>query len=141
MQAFFTTVKVPFRWTAITSSHSCSVMLKTIRSLRIPAQVTTTSSLPKFSMAVCTICSPPSMVDTDSKHATAVPPAWRISETTPSAREWSAPLPSTLTPGVHHHYLGPFLGHQHGDAPSDAPSGAGYDCYFVLQKIGHTSAS
>ena len=30
------TVKVPLRWTAITASHSSSVMLNTMRSRRIP---------------------------------------------------------------------------------------------------------
>ena len=85
MQACLTTEKVPFKWTAITSSHSSSLMLKTMRSRRMPAQVTTMSNLPKLSMAVWTIFSPPSMVATDSAKATAVPPASRISATTCSA--------------------------------------------------------
>ena len=99
MHACLTTVNVPFRCTAITSSHSCSVMLKTMRSRRMPAQQTTMSRRPKLSMAVCTIRSPPSIVATDSVHATAVPPASRISPTTTSAIDWSNPVPSTLTPG------------------------------------------
>ena len=50
-------------------------------------------------MAVWTIFSPPAMLVTDSKQATAVPPAPVISTTTCWATDWSAPVPSTLTPG------------------------------------------
>ena len=37
---------VPFRWTAITASHSASVMFTSIRSRRIPALLITTSRRP-----------------------------------------------------------------------------------------------
>ena len=49
--ANFVVLNVPFRWTRMTSSHSCSVMLKTIRSRRMPATLTRTSSRPNSSMA------------------------------------------------------------------------------------------
>ena len=97
--AFFTTEKVPFMCTAMTSSHSCSDMLKIIRSRSIPATVTTMSSFPKLSRAVWTILSPPAMVATDSRQATPSPPSALISSTTCWAKDESAPVPSTLTPG------------------------------------------
>ncbi|SVA78938.1 uncharacterized protein METZ01_LOCUS131792 [marine metagenome] len=51
MAACLTMVKVPFKCTAITESHSSSVILKIIRSLKTPAHVTTISSFPKVSIA------------------------------------------------------------------------------------------
>ena len=39
------TVNVPFRWVSMTGSHSSSVMLKSIRSRRMPATQTTPSML------------------------------------------------------------------------------------------------
>ena len=45
-------LKVPFRCTRITSSHSCSDMLKIIRSRRMPATLTRTSSRPNSLIAV-----------------------------------------------------------------------------------------
>ena len=51
-EANLVVLKVPFRWTRMTSSHSCSVMLKTIRSRRMPATLTRMSSRPNCSMAV-----------------------------------------------------------------------------------------
>ena len=49
--ANFVVLNVPLRWTRITSSHSASVMLKTIRSRRMPATLTSTSRRPNSSMA------------------------------------------------------------------------------------------
>ena len=56
----------------MTSSHSASVMEKSIRSRRIPALLTTTWSPPKVSMACRTMAWPPSQVPTSSVLATAV---------------------------------------------------------------------
>ena len=39
-------LNMPFRWTATTASHSASVMLKIIRSRRMPATLTRMSILP-----------------------------------------------------------------------------------------------
>ena len=49
------TVNVPLRWVATTPSHSSSLMLKSIRSRRIPATQTTPSIFPKRSTAVWTM--------------------------------------------------------------------------------------
>ena len=58
--------KWPFRCVWMTASHSSSAMLNTIRSRNIPAGVAAMSSLPNVSSAFLTICSPPSIVATDS---------------------------------------------------------------------------
>ena len=79
------TVKVPLRWVATTGSHSSSVMLKSIRSRRIPATHTTPSSRPYRASAVSTMRCPPAMVEMSSATATASPPAASISLTTASA--------------------------------------------------------
>ena len=47
-------LKAPYRWTLTTLSHSSSVMLKIIRSRRMPAALHRMSSRPKLSMAVST---------------------------------------------------------------------------------------
>jgi hypothetical protein len=60
------TAKQPLRWVLITPSHSSSVMLKIIRSRRMPALLTTMSTAPKLSSAVWTMRRPPSMVATES---------------------------------------------------------------------------
>ena len=56
--------KVPLRCTAITRSHISSVILSNDLSRRIPALLTSTSSRPKASTALCTTLAPPSMVAT-----------------------------------------------------------------------------
>ena len=66
MLACFVVVKCPFRWTAMTESHSASLMLKTMRSRRMPALLMRMSSRPKLSSAVRTMRSPPSIVATES---------------------------------------------------------------------------
>src|SRR5207244_100683 len=81
------TVKWPFRWTATTESHSSSVMLKIIRSFRIPAQQTTMWRSPNVFSAASTIACPPAMVATLSAFATARPPLWFL------ARDYSSSIP------------------------------------------------
>ena len=92
------TVKWPLRCTATTESHSSSLMLKIMRSLRIPAQQTTMCRSPKVFSAVSTIAWPPAIVATLSAFATARPPRASISFTTPSARSLDGSRPSTVTP-------------------------------------------
>src|SRR5438445_353444 len=79
------TVKCPLRWTAITASHSSSVMLKIIRSRRIPAQQSTMCRSPNDLSAASTMALPPAMVATFSALARARPPVFSISLTTASA--------------------------------------------------------
>src|SRR5437870_4653916 len=73
--AWRTQLKVPFRWTAMTASHSSSLMLKTMRSRRMPAQVTSASRRPQVSSAVPTRRAAPSQAATESVLGTASPPA------------------------------------------------------------------
>ena len=54
-EAARTTLNMPLRCTLTTASHSSSVMLKIIRSRRMPATCTTMSMRPHASMACCTI--------------------------------------------------------------------------------------
>ena len=61
------------------SSMLSGVILAKDWSRRNPALLTTTSTVPKASSAVCTIASPPSGVATESWLATALPPAAVIS--------------------------------------------------------------
>src|SRR4029453_10220456 len=67
--------KVPLRWTLMTASHSASVMLTSMRSRRMPALLTRTSSLPNASIAVPTSFSAPAQSLISSGLATACPPA------------------------------------------------------------------
>ena len=60
------TAKAPFRCVLMTPSHSSSVMLKIIRSRRMPALLTTMSMRPKASTAVLTIAWPPAIEATES---------------------------------------------------------------------------
>src|SRR5262252_1096757 len=82
----------------MTSSHSSSLMLKIIRSLRMPATLTTISSLPNSLIATLTTPSPPLTVAMSIRLATATPPAALISFTTSSAGVVGSSLPSTVTP-------------------------------------------
>src|SRR3984885_6547229 len=93
-----TVLKVPFMCTRTTASHSSSVMLKTIRSRRMPATFTSTSSRPKVSMAWRIRPSAASKSATSPLLATAWPPFFVMSSTTCAAGELSCPLPSTDTP-------------------------------------------
>lgn len=91
-------VKVPLRWVATTGSHSCSDMLKSIRSRRMPATQTTPSIRPYAASAVSTTRCPPAIVEMSSATATASPPAASTSLTTVSATELVGSAPSTDTP-------------------------------------------
>ena len=82
----------------MTASHSSGVMLTSIRSRRIPALLTSTSSRPKVSMAVLTSRWAPSQSETSSPLATASPPMVRISSTTSPAGPVEPPVPSTSAP-------------------------------------------
>ena len=82
----------------MTSSHSCSVMLKIIRSRRMPATLTRMSSRPNSSMAVWTRLSAAAKSAMSAPLATALPPASAISATTSCAGPVSCPEPSTAAP-------------------------------------------
>ena len=82
----------------MTASHSSTDMVKTIRSRRIPALFTMTSSDPNESSAVCTRDLEPASSLTSSKCPTASPPAALISSTTCDAGRSSAPVPSHSPP-------------------------------------------
>src|SRR5215472_6781067 len=73
-------------------------MLKTIRSRRIPATLTSTSSLPNSSMACRIIASAAAWSVTSAVLAAARPPASLISLATWCAGPASWPVPSTSTP-------------------------------------------
>ena len=137
MHACLTTVNVPFRCTAITSSHSCSVMLKTMRSRRIPAQQTTMSSRPKLSMAVCTIRSPPS----HGRHRFGASHCGSAGGPDLADHHLSnrlvKPGAVNVDPRINHHHLGAFFGHQLGDPPAHTAARAGDDRYLSFQIVGH----
>src|ERR1700691_3535623 len=92
------TLKWPFRLVVMTSSHSTSVMSKMVAGRRIPAAHTTVSTRPKVSSAHSTTARPPAMVATESKQATASPPALTMPATTSSAGPFDGTEPSTSTP-------------------------------------------
>ena len=96
--ANFVVLNVPFRCTRMTSSHSCSVMLKTIRSRRMPATLTRMSSRPNSSMADSTSFSAAVKSEMSAPLAMAFPPASPISATTSCAGPESCPEPSTAAP-------------------------------------------
>src|SRR6202167_5316317 len=91
-------LKVPFRGTARTASKSSSLMLKIMRSRRMPALLTTILILPKLSVAHSMIRLADLKSETLSKLPTASPPAERISLTTSSAGERDWPVPSKWPP-------------------------------------------
>src|SRR5207247_944908 len=91
-------LKVPFKWTAMTASHSSSLMLKIIRSRRMPALFTRMSIAPNSLTAVSTMRSAAAKSATLSALATARPPRARIASTTSSATRREAPRPSTSAP-------------------------------------------
>src|SRR3954453_17020892 len=83
----------------MTASLSASVMLVNMRSRRMPALLTSTSSPPKFSTAVLINRAAPSKFDTSSPLATASPPMPLISSTTSSAGPVvGVPAPSMSPP-------------------------------------------
>src|SRR5207248_763547 len=81
----------PFKWTAMTASHSSSLMLKIIRSRRMPALFTRMSIAPNSLTAVSTMRSAAAKSATLSALATARPPRARIASTTSSATRREAP--------------------------------------------------
>src|SRR5215469_11359286 len=96
--ACFVVLNVPRMCTRTTASHSSSLMLKTIRSRRMPATLTSTSSLPNSSMACRIMPSAAAWSVTSAVLAAARPPASSISRTTWCAGPASWPVPSTCTP-------------------------------------------
>src|SRR2546427_243109 len=96
------TVKWPFRCTATTASHSSSVMLKIMRSRRMPAQQTTMWRSPKRASAASTIDWPPAIVATLSAFPIASPPRASISLTTACAAALEgSPQGEPLCRGAH----------------------------------------
>src|SRR4051794_35193613 len=83
----------------MTDSKASMLMRWKIASRRMPALLTTPSSLPKESIAVLTILLAGMASATVSKLATAVPPRFLISSATSSAGAALDPEPSAATPG------------------------------------------
>src|SRR6202140_3033869 len=83
----------------MTCSKASMLMRWKIASRRMPALLTTPSSLPKLSVAVLTILVAGIASATVSKFATAVPPRFLISSTTSSAGIALDPEPSAAPPG------------------------------------------
>src|SRR5207249_9100760 len=75
-------LNAPLRWTSSTASHSVSVMLKIIRSRRMPATCTRMSIRPQVSTTWRTIALASSGSDTEPKLAAALPPSFTISSAT-----------------------------------------------------------
>src|SRR6201999_2164974 len=83
----------------MTDSNASMLMRWKIASRRMPALLTTPSSLPKLSTAIFTMRLAGIASATDSKLATAVPPRFLISSTTSSAGAAFEPEPSAAPPG------------------------------------------
>src|SRR4051794_16558299 len=83
----------------MTDSKASMLMRWKMASRRIPALLTTPSSLPNESIAVLTILLAGVASATGSKLATAVPPRFLISSATSSAGAALDPEPSAATPG------------------------------------------
>ena len=126
-EANLVVLKVPFRCTRMTSSHSCSVMLKTIRSRRMPATLTRMSSRPNSSMAVWTSFSAAAKTEMSAPLATAFPPASAISATTSCGRPGVVPGAVDRRAQVVDHHRSALAGQQPGYRPADAPGGTGDD--------------
>ena len=92
------TLKDPLRWTSMTASQSSSVILWKMASRRIPALLTTPSRPPKSRSAWATRRSADAKSATESKLATASPPASRISPATSRAGARSPPSPFSVPP-------------------------------------------
>ena len=135
------TVKCPFRWVAMTASHSSSAMLKSIRSRRIPATATTPSIRPQCSTAVFTMRSPPPIVLTSSATATASPPAASISLTTASATALVGSSPARPDADVGHHHLGALGGTGQGAGPTDPDARSGDDNGLAVEETCHLASS
>src|SRR4051794_12182092 len=83
----------------MTCSKASMLMRWKIASRRMPALLTTPSSLPKLSTAILTILLAGIASATVSKFATAAPPRFLISSATSSAGAAFDPEPSAATPG------------------------------------------
>src|SRR5688500_2015194 len=92
-------LNVPLRCTLTTASQSSSLMLKIIRSRRLPATLTRMSMRPHVDTACSTMAAPCLKSATEPVLATASPPALRIVSTTALATEGSLPVPLMSTPG------------------------------------------
>ena len=122
----------------MTASHSSSVMFTSIRSRRMPALLTSTSSPPKVSIACLTRRSAPSQSEMSSPLATASPPAATISSTTSlgraarraRCRPCSPPRSLTTT-------LAPSRGQHQRVLAADAPAGAGDDAHSSFAHVSH----
>src|SRR3989304_4069500 len=116
------TANAPFRWVSRTASHSSSVMLKIIRSRRIPALFTTMSTRPKWSRAVWMMFFPPAL-GLDLVHALV-------------RRRAGGARPVLLAAVVVHHHLGALLGHEERDLAADPAGRPGHHHHFVLEHHG-----
>ena len=117
----------------MTDSKASMLMRWKIASRRMPALLTTPSSLPKLSTAILTIRLAGIASATVSKFATAVPPRFRISSTTSSAGEALVPDPSAAPPGSLTTTLAPSAAHSQRDLAADAAPGAGDDDGFAFE--------
>ena len=111
----------------MTPSHSSSVIEKSMRSRRMPALLTRTSSPPNVSMACCTRLAAPSHELTSSVFAAASPPVAVISSTTSWAGPVSVPVPSPRAAEVVHDDLGAVPSERPAYFASQAPTGARHD--------------
>ena len=126
-------LNVPFRWTRMTSSHSCSVMLKIIRSRRMPATLTSTSSRPNSSIAVPIRPSAAAKSEMSAPLATALPPASAISATVVVGGPGVLPGAVDCHAQVGDHHRGALAGQQQGHRPADPAPGAGDDRHPPVQ--------
>ena len=94
----------------MTDSKASMLMRWKMASRRMPALLTTPSSLPKLSIAVLMILLAGIASATVSKFATAVPPRFLISSTTSSAGVALVPEPSAAAAGIVDHHPGAFSG-------------------------------
>ena len=104
--AWRTTLNVPLRWVAITASKSLSSIFTRVRSRTIPALFTTMSIRPNASTAASTIRPAPSKSDTESRAATAVPPASSMAATHLRRRILGGLVTLERDPDVVHHDRG-----------------------------------
>ena len=134
--------KWPLRWTLTTASHSASDIEKIIRSRRMPALLTRTSSRPNASIACCDHRARPASKSVTSAPLTiASPPMASISATTSLAGPGSAPVPSGRAAEVVHDDLRPLRRQHQGVLPPDAPARPGHDRHPSLADPHVTSPS
>src|ERR1700716_2414943 len=112
---------VPRRCTRITASKSSTLMLKIIRSRKMPALLTTTSNVPHCSIAASMRCLAPSKSETSSPLAIASPPDARIRSTTSPDGPLDEPLPSSSAPMSLTTTLAPWRGNSRACARARPP--------------------